>query len=214
MLLSDPYCIPNLFCTKLLMCTLLTTWHCVHYCSDRALVADYNSHAVTHTRSLNLSFQVSTCVRWRPSASRRKGITLATMWLPSYPVVSLWSAATARTTPPSSTMTTGLIDPHLFSPWLPRLYLFTTLKYNVITICHTRCSRVSGQIPSVNDMFTSPLSITFLHTFISIHLQWFRSATIAFTGWQRCYVKVLFDVLHTSLVSLHLNASPLLPFLQ
>lgn len=61
-------------------------------------------------------FQVSTCGRWKNSGSRRKGITSATMWPPSCRAVSPWSAATARTTPPSSERTmTGPIDRHPFS---------------------------------------------------------------------------------------------------
>lgn len=61
-------------------------------------------------------FQVSTCGRWRNSGSRRRGITLATMWPPSCRAVSPWSAATARTTLPSSERKmTGPIDRHPFS---------------------------------------------------------------------------------------------------
>lgn len=57
-----------------------------------------------------LSQQASSCARWRSSGSRRSGTWWATTWPPSCRAASRWSTATPRTTPPSSTRTSGRIS--------------------------------------------------------------------------------------------------------
>lgn len=73
--------------------------------SISARISDIPTHCIP-------ALQGSICGRWRRSGSRRSGITSGTTWPPSSPAVSLWSAATARTTPRSSTTMSGPTELH------------------------------------------------------------------------------------------------------